>query len=176
MTFSYAPDCCDLLRRHGYRCEIVEHYNQRRQRSSDLFGFGDVLAYRPSLFSDGPSILDLSTPQPTGSLIIQACAISSTSPHLQKVVTPPTGDLLRDWLFCGNRFEIWSFPPFGHRDRLARLHDLRGRAYRQTAIRFLQLSHDGTQFFTDETTELILHGYTISPRPSRRTRSTLSTH
>ena len=37
-----------LLRRNGWQCQVVEHWNPHVARRHDAFGFADILAYEPT--------------------------------------------------------------------------------------------------------------------------------
>lgn len=84
--------CRDL----GWRACIVEKWVSQANRRIDVFGFGDVLA-----LDDKP-----------GSLLIQACAGSSTSAREKKIVDECVGAAC-DWLTAGNRIEVWGWRKTG---------------------------------------------------------------
>ena len=90
----------DLLRRLGWRAEVVEHRRGRFLRV-DLFGFADVEAFRP---------------HPPGILLVQAYQRGKERQHV--ALTPQANKAIRDWVLSGGMFwhVVW-YPPAPRRGR-----------------------------------------------------------
>ncbi len=163
LAYTHSPASLTLLKRYGYIAETVEKWIHYTNRRKDLFGFLDILAYRTPLLTDA-HLLNPDCPT-TGMLGVQACSEAALSAHIQKVTaTPEVGDRLRDYLLCGNRYELWGFPRPGRR-RLVAVRDPSGRTINQTRIRFIKLTYEDDNFFQDETTELVFYGYCLPVKP-----------
>lgn len=84
------------LRAAGYVADKVEVYDSSKRLSYDCFGFGDVLAFHLQ--------------QPPGSLIVQTTSLKYLNQHYIKMTEKPgVWEALRDWLYCGNRCELWGW-------------------------------------------------------------------
>ena len=83
------------LRREGWFCAIVEHWNHFAGIRQDLFGCLDILALRPG------SILG-----------VQATSASNHAARMTKSMALPN---LRHWLEAGGDFEVWSWGLKGKR-------------------------------------------------------------
>lgn len=80
-------------KRRGWPVQVVERWNSFAKRRIDLFGVIDLVAITP-----------------TGILGIQACAGSSHSARLAKVVAEPR---TTQWLAAGARLAVWSWAKRG---------------------------------------------------------------
>lgn len=87
-------------RRRGWTAQVVERWNPHARIRQDLFGCIDIVAITPS-----------------GILGIQACAGSSHSTRMAKVIATPTTKL---WLEAGARLEVWSWAKRGARGKAKR--------------------------------------------------------
>jgi len=76
------------LRKDGWTCAVVEHWNPYAKVRQDLFGFIDVLAIRPG-----------------ETLGVQ----STTDAHIAERRKKAAKGLLPEWLAAGNRFEVWGW-------------------------------------------------------------------
>lgn len=101
-----------LLRKCGFHATMVERWIPAGQFGlhKDFFGFGDILAFRPS--------------EP-GNLVIQSFT-TKVSYHVALLSDPlfegkpnPVPGLLREWLTPGmfRRFEMWSWRKLGKAGR-----------------------------------------------------------
>ncbi len=79
------------LRRLGFACQVVEHWNPHARRRVDLFGFIDVIACTPD-----------------GILGIQATSGSNHSVRVRKIREECTENA-QAWLEAGGRIEVWSW-------------------------------------------------------------------
>ncbi len=79
------------LRRLGFACQVVEHWNAHARRRVDLFGFIDILALTPD-----------------GILGIQATSGSNHADRVRKIREECT-DNAQAWLSAGGRIEVWSW-------------------------------------------------------------------
>ena len=81
-----------LLRKQGYHCAIVEKWNPYAKIRQDVFGFGDLLAFRSG--------------QP-GATLVQTTSGSNVSARRTKILANP---IARDWVKAGNwiRLEGWA--------------------------------------------------------------------
>lgn len=93
------------LRRRGYTAEVVEQVIRIPRATGgpgprvfrrDLYGFGDVLAFRPG--------------EPV--LIVQACITSDQADRLAKIRGTTTA---ARWLEAGQRIEVWGWAKRGPR-------------------------------------------------------------
>jgi hypothetical protein len=157
-ALTFAPQACDLLRRHGYHAVVMERWEpthsggkiRRDFPYSKHGGFADILAWRPlrireAVFApiDGYDL--------HGVLAVQVCSESNIMAHYHKIVSGTPYADVRDWLLAGNRLEIFAFPTAKRKSRRAGPH-------RQLNLRFIRFS------FTDEllwedATELSCFGY-----------------
>lgn len=81
-----------LLTVQGFHVAVVEHWNAFAKVRQDLFGFGDLLAFRPG--------------QP-GSVIVQTTSATNAAKRRQKILG---NQLALDWLKAGNwiRLDSWG--------------------------------------------------------------------
>lgn len=79
----------ELLRREGWRCAVVEKWNEYVKRSQDLFGFADILAVR-----EGET------------LAVQATTMSNQSARVKKLAEV---EAVQDCLDAGWRVEVWGW-------------------------------------------------------------------
>lgn len=70
-----------LLRDTGYSADVVERYNSFTKRRHDMFGFGDVFAFRDGEFA-----------------IVQTTSASNFSARMKKI---KANEFARDWLNAG---------------------------------------------------------------------------
>jgi hypothetical protein len=87
------------LKKLGYTAQVVEQTIRGKGMvfKRDLFGCIDVLALGNGV-----------------TLGVQACAGASHAARLTKAKQQPA---LPRWLFCGNRFEVWSWAKQGPRGK-----------------------------------------------------------
>ena len=85
------------LRRLGYTCAVVEHWNQYAGIRQDLFGFIDILAIADDVI-----------------LGVQATSASNHSARVKKSKAHPN---YTKWLDAGGKFEVWSWRLAGARGK-----------------------------------------------------------
>jgi len=87
------------LRQKGYHATVVEYYNFFSKKRKDLFGFGDILAFRA---------------QENGSLAIQCTTMSNASERRRKITEDVKVNVaLRAWLKANNRFAFFFWRKLG---------------------------------------------------------------
>lgn len=79
------------LRALGYTVAITEHWNMYAKIRQDLFGFGDLLAFRPG--------------QP-GSVLVQTTSGTNHAARRTKILQ---NEVARDWLKAGNWILLQSW-------------------------------------------------------------------
>jgi hypothetical protein len=79
-----------LLREEGWTAQVVERWNAYATIRVDLFGGIDIVAIHPV----------------RGILGVQACAVSSQSARMAKLLAEPK---LREWVAAGGRLEVWGW-------------------------------------------------------------------
>lgn len=85
-----------ILKSEGFHCGITEKYNSFVKIKNDLFGFADLVAFKKDL----KNIV----------LAINATTNSNLSNHIKKY---SENKILKDWIECGHRFEIWCWSKMG---------------------------------------------------------------
>ena len=93
----------EYYRKLGFTCQVVERFNRFSNTRLDLFGFIDIVAMKPGV----------------GIVGIQATSGSHHSDRVRKS-TVEKGELLRQWLESGGRFEVISFAKRGERGKAKR--------------------------------------------------------
>jgi hypothetical protein len=95
----------EKLRKEGWTCAVVEHWNPHAHIRQDLGGGIDVLAWKPK-----------STGQWSSQILgIQACADtggSGMAAHRAKLLREPK---MATWVAAGGRLEIWAWGKKGAR-------------------------------------------------------------
>lgn len=159
---TFSPECYKLLKRYAYRYELLERwvpFGPKGGYRKDFLGFGDIIALRPTRITDGPEVICQTEFPLGGSLVIQACGEGDIQAHLRKATEGEPREALKDWLLCGNRFELWGFPS---RKRKSRKRIVNNKSVLN--VRFIRVTYEnvgqGFMFYTDETTELTVFGYT----------------
>lgn len=102
-----------FLRKNGYFAEQVEKFNSYTKTRHDLFGFIDVLAFKPpsqGVLASATTELDSVDFTHMGCLGIQCCRSDDMATHLTLYIEhTKKRQLLEQWLSCGNRFEVWGW-------------------------------------------------------------------
>ena len=78
------------LKKAGYKVAIVEHFNQFARIRQDLFGFADLLAFRPGV----PCML------------VQTTTASNAAARRKKILANGTAKL---WALCGYEVVLHSW-------------------------------------------------------------------
>ena len=77
------------LRKEGYVCAVVEHWNAHVKIRQDLFGFIDVIAIKPGI-----------------TIGVQCTSMTNLSHRRDKIKAEPRA---RMWLAAGNTIELWGW-------------------------------------------------------------------
>jgi hypothetical protein len=88
-----------VLRKEGYTCQIVEHWNPFAHIRQDLFGFIDIVAIKKG---------------ESGVLGIQTTSQTNSMKRLHKIIENP---ITKIWLESGNRIEIHGWAKMGARGK-----------------------------------------------------------
>ena len=80
------------MKGHGWIAENVEQYNAFTKRYNDLFGFLDILAFKPDHLS--------------GCLGVQVSKTNVLKSHCKKSISLP---FFKYWLLAGNRFVMAGY-------------------------------------------------------------------
>ena len=110
------------LKKRGWPCAIVEHWNPHARIRQDLFGVFDLVALRPKrdfLFLNdeyplGESARDISADFTAAILGIQVTSASNRAARREKILASP---YLKPWCECGGRVELWTFAKSGARGK-----------------------------------------------------------
>ena len=78
-----------LLKKIGWEVELAQSYNAQTQRSRDLLGFADLIAFMPDNIP--------------GAVLIQACGTGDRTKRLRKILS---NSAAREWIKCRYR-SIW---------------------------------------------------------------------
>lgn len=81
------------LRKEGWTCAIVEHWNSFAKIRQDLFGFGDILAIPDPSFKEGKP------------LIIQCSTLSNIPARRNKIALSPLAKLWKNFGWI----EVWGW-------------------------------------------------------------------
>lgn len=87
------------LRKRGYTCHVVEHWNAFSRRRIDAFGFIDILAIRDGDAICGMQCTSGSNVSARRTKIVQECSVAA-----------------RAWLSSG-RIEVWGWRKVGPRGK-----------------------------------------------------------
>lgn len=85
------------LRKEGYLCQIVEHWNPYSHTRQDLFGFIDILAIKPNVI-----------------LGVQATSTSNLSARVKKIRSTPASEV---WLASGGLIKVMCWSKKGPRGK-----------------------------------------------------------
>lgn len=118
-------------RKRGYTAQVVEKWNPHARIRQDLFGVIDIVAITPPTAGDRDAchceawnesecacggFQDM-IGRPGSILAIQACAGSSHSARLAKMLAEPRA---KQWLEAGGLLELWSWSKRGARGKAKR--------------------------------------------------------
>jgi hypothetical protein len=88
------------LRKDGWTCAIVEHWNSHTRTRHDLYGFADILAV--NAIANAPFVL------------VQTTSGANVAARIAKITNEPRA---REWLLCGGKIIVHGWRKVGARGK-----------------------------------------------------------